>query len=85
MSNNIKRKIERRTRLKEKKEARKNLEKMVKNIFLPEFCKNCNGPFDKKSKEQAKTWRVISKDEGSSKYLLCPTCWNKFQELMPSE
>jgi len=85
MSNNLKRKLKRKNFLKNKKNAEKDLEKRVKSIFLPDFCKNCDVPFDKKSKTHAKTWRVVSKNEGEDKYLLCPVCWDKIEELISPE
>ena len=85
MSNNLQRKINRKNHLKDKRQAEKNLEKSIKNMSLPDFCKNCAAPFDRKSREQAQTWRVISKNEGEDKYLLCDTCWDKIQGIISSE
>ena len=85
MSNNLKRKINRKNQIKDKKTAEKQLKKTLKNIFLPDFCKNCNAPFDKKSHDHANNWRVIARAEEEGKYLLCPVCWDKIQTLISSE
>jgi uncharacterized protein with PIN domain len=85
MSNNLKRKINRKNQIKDKKATEKQLKKTLKNIFLPDFCKNCNAPFDKTSHEHAQSWRVIARTEEEDKYLLCPVCWDKIQTLISSE
>jgi Zn finger protein HypA/HybF involved in hydrogenase expression len=48
---------------------------------LPEMCLTCEKPFDKKSKEMARTWNVVIKDEDTVR-LYCPDCWRKANEII---
>jgi len=75
MSNNLKRKIKRKKSLKEEKKAEKELQNKISNIFLPDNCSLCNKDFDKKSRDMAMNWMVVTKDE--IKALVCPSCWEK--------
>ena len=75
MSNNLARKIKR----KQQKEAKKELTKKIKDIFLPDNCMLCQKPFDKKSREHAMTWMVsIIKEQ---KILTCPECWEGLKKM----
>ena len=75
MSNNLKRKIKRKKTLKEEKKAEKELQSKISNIFLPDNCSLCNKDFDKRSREMAMTWMVVT--ENDTKALICPQCWEK--------
>ena len=74
MSNNAERKI--------RKSKEKQVEKEVSsklNMFdrLPDECNACKKPYDKKSKEMARTWFVHVKHEEKVVRLFCPDCWSK--------
>jgi uncharacterized protein with PIN domain len=73
MSNNLKRKINRKKFLEDEKKAQKELQSKISNIFLPDNCSLCNRDFDKKSREMAMNWMVVA--EGETKALVCPKCW----------
>jgi len=75
MSNNLKRKIKRKKSLTEEKKAEKELQNKISNIFLPDNCSLCNKDFDKRSREMAMTWMVVT--ENDTKALICPQCWEK--------
>ena len=75
MSNNLKRKIKRKKDIKDEKQAEKELQNKISNIFLPDNCSLCNKDFNKKSREMAMKWMVVA--EGETKALVCPTCWNE--------
>ena len=79
MSNNLGKKIKRKKALKQEKLAEKELQKKIQGIFLPDECSNCKEPFDKNSKEQAMTWRVVANSE--RKHLICPKCWNVIEKI----
>ena len=48
---------------------------------LPEECLMCEKPYDKKSKEMARTWNVVVKDEDTVR-LYCPNCWNTANKII---
>ena len=75
MSNNLKRKIKRKKSLKDEKQAEKELQNKISNIFLPDNCSLCNKVFNKKSRDMAMNWMVVA--EGETKALVCPSCWEK--------
>ena len=75
MSNNLKRKIKRKKVLKEGKDAEKELQNTISNIFLPDNCSLCNAAFNKKDRDMAMNWMVVAKDD--KKALVCPECWQK--------
>ena len=81
MSNNLKRKLQRKSSKKEKKNANKELASKMKGIFLPDECSNCSKPFDKKNKKMAMTWKVIANSE--RKHLICPKCWDTIEKIYP--
>ena len=57
------------------KEAAENIaDKISQFQNLPNECLACLSPFDKKSKEMAKTWNVVVKDADTVR-LYCPACW----------
>ena len=75
MSNNLKRKINRKKSLKEDKKSEKELQSKLSGIFLPDNCSLCDRDFDKRSREMAMTWMVVADDD--KKALICPECWEK--------
>ena len=45
-------------------------------LSVPDLCFCCGKTFDKKSKEMAKTWKVIVREEAKLIHLYCPECWS---------
>ncbi len=54
------------------------------NMFdrIPDKCDTCHLPFDKKSKEMAKTWFVVVKQTEKVVRLFCPECMNKAKKAV---
>lgn len=50
--------------------------------LLPEDCMVCMKPFDKKNKEQVKSWNVVVREKERLVRVYCPTCWNKAKQLI---
>ena len=75
----LKRKIARKQMLRAKKEMRKQLTMFDK---LSDKCAACETPFDKKSKEHAKTWKVIVREKEEVVRLYCPECWSKAEDFI---
>ena len=70
----------------QRKKDRKATEAALKaktSMFLdiPEECCVCHAEFDKKSKEHARTWNVVIKDENTVR-LYCPECWDTAQKIL---
>jgi len=69
----------------EKKVGKENSQKLAEKIFqfdqLPEECLTCLKPFDKKSKEMARTWSVVVRDEETVR-LYCPDCWQAAKKVI---
>jgi len=69
----------------EKKMGKETSEKLSQKIFqltnLPDMCLACTKPFDKKSKEMARTWNVVVATEDTVR-LYCPECWSSAQEVI---
>ena len=57
-----------------KEAAEKTSQKIFQFDQLPDECLACLRPFDKKSKEMAKTWNVVVPDPDTVR-LYCPECW----------
>ncbi len=45
-------------------------------------CAMCKKPFDKKSKEDAMTWKVVVREKEEKVRLYCPECWDKANDLI---
>jgi|TARA_R110000824_G_scaffold253183_4_gene442060 hypothetical protein len=83
MSNAI-RKMERKKKTKEAKDLKKKMSKQIMMFDrMPEECVTCPQPFDKKSKEQAKSWHVVVRSP--TVYLFCPNCTDHFVKLINEE
>jgi len=79
----LKRKIARNRAKHEKKEFEKVMKKqlmMFDKIAIE--CAMCKKPFDKKSKEDALTWRVVVREKEEKVRLYCPGCWDKANKLI---
>tara|TARA_R100000900_G_scaffold35550_1_gene29074 strand:- start:1334 stop:1606 length:273 start_codon:yes stop_codon:yes gene_type:complete len=63
----------------ERKLGKDNSQKLTEKIFqfdkLPDECLACQAPFDKNSKEMAKTWNIVIPNEDTVR-LYCPACWD---------
>ena len=73
----------RKIRRNKKKKAQKELkEKLMLFDKLENECSACLKPFDKKSKEHAKTWNVVVREKEETVRLYCPDCWNKANKII---
>ena len=73
----LKRKIERKKKLKNLKQSKKNLKKALSaTMGMPTNCTQCNAEFD--PIDDADTWRVTVQD--SLVTLSCPVCWEKMSD-----
>jgi len=72
-------------KLRRNKEKKLN-KKMIKQISMfgkvGDECLTCQAPFDRKSKEHAKTWRVAVREKEQKVNLYCPECWGKALKLI---
>ena len=76
-----KRKIRRKQAQKRAKDAQKDIQQKL-GLFdkLEDSCLACSEPFDKTSKEQVQSWRVIIKEEKVRLY--CPECWDNATKII---
>jgi hypothetical protein len=73
----------RKLKRKQKKDAEKELKRHLSSFDkMGGECSACEKPFDKKSKEHAKTWNVIVRKEESIVRLYCPGCWGLAKEII---
>jgi len=65
------------------KRAKKDLQKKL-GMFdrLGDECLICQEPFDKRSKEQVKSWFVVVREAQKKANIYCPGCWGKAQEMI---
>lgn len=73
------RKMARNKAKKQKKEMKQLLGLFDK---LGDECAACEAPYDKTSKEQAMTWKVVVREKEEIVRLYCPDCWNKTTEAI---
>ena len=79
----LKRKISRSKAKREKKEFEKIMKKQLMMFDkLESECAACKAPYDKKSKEDAMTWRVVVREKEEVVRLYCPECWDKANDLI---
>lgn len=69
------------------KREKKDFEKVMKKQLmmfdkLGVECAACQEPYDKNSKEQAMTWRVVVREKEEKVRLYCPDCWDKANKLI---
>ena len=75
MSNNLARKVRRKSINKVKKERGKQIKRQVALFrLLPDNCASCAAEFDKTSKEAHMTWQVKVDEQKELVYLFCPQC-----------
>jgi len=75
----LKRKIARNKASRAKKEIKEQLMMFDK---IGDKCDACEKDFDKKSKEQAMTWKVVVREKEKVVRLYCPECWDKAIKLI---
>ena len=76
----LSKKLGRKKRIKEKKEAQETLSRHVSMFgHMPDSCSVCNASFDKNSREMAMTWRVVVNEEKKRVTLICPDCQEKIE------
>ena len=65
------------------KKQKKEMKQLV-GLFdkLGDECAACEAPYDKTSKEQAMTWKVVVREQEQIVRLYCPDCWNKTTEAI---
>tara|TARA_Y100000114_G_C11704880_1_gene300397 strand:- start:454 stop:720 length:267 start_codon:yes stop_codon:yes gene_type:complete len=70
-------------RIKKSKKKKTEVEQKL-GLFelLPEECMVCSKPFNKKDKEQVKTWNVVVREQQRVVRVYCPGCWNKAKEIL---
>ena len=75
----IKRKIQRA----KKKRAENELQDKM-NMFdkIGEECLACKEPFNKKDKEQVRSWNVVVRKKENKVNLYCPECWTKAKDFI---
>ena len=75
--------IERKLQRNKEKQAKKDMKQKM-GLFdkLGDECLTCQRPFDKKSKEQAKSWFVAVRKKENKVKLYGPECWGKAQEII---
>ena len=75
----LKRKYARKQTRRAKKEMKQQLTMFDK---IGTECAACQEPFDKKSKEHAKTWKVVVREDEEVVRLYCPQCWDKANKII---
>ena len=75
----LKRKMARNKAKRAKKEIKDQLMMFDK---IGDKCDACEKDFDKKSKEQAMTWKVVVREKEKVVRLYCPECWGKAIKLI---
>ena len=70
-------------RIKKSKKKKTEVEQKL-GLFelLPEECMVCSKPFNKKDKEQVKTWNDVVREQQRVVRVYCPGCWNKAKEIL---
>jgi uncharacterized protein with PIN domain len=74
--------LKRKLRRNKEKKLNKQMMKQISMFGKLEECTSCRAPFDKTSKEHAKTWRVAVREKEQKVNLYCPRCWNNTMELI---
>lgn len=61
-----------------KKQSEKDIKQKI-NMFdrMPNNCVVCQKSFDKKDREQVKTWIVVERARKKKVNLYCPQCWSE--------
>ena len=73
----LKRKMQRKKMLRERKDANKRLNAVSRNIdALPQMCGECGVTFEMSDPETIDQWKIAVWDDGNI-YLSCPKCYEK--------
>jgi len=73
----LKRKIEKSQKRKKTKEAQEKVsEKLGMFDRIPDACLTCEKSFDKKDKEDVKSFRVVVRESENKVNLYCDACWS---------
>jgi len=78
----LKRKMARNKAKKNKKIEKKIAKKLGMFNIMGDECSACQKPFDKKSKEDVQTWKVIVREQEKIVRLYCPNCWGMANKLI---
>ena len=79
----LKRKIARNRAKREKKEFEKVMKKQLMMFDkIGVECAMCKKSFDRKSKEDAMTWKVVVREKEEKVRLYCPSCWDEANKLI---
>lgn len=83
MSNKAARKIKRKQAKVKAKEAQKRMQQQM-NMFdkIPDQCLTCDKPFDKMSKEDVASFRVVVRESEGKVNLYCDDCWDKAVNIL---
>jgi len=77
---------QRRARARKIKSSKKKKTELEQKLglfeLLPEECMVCKKSFDKRDKEQVKTWNVVVREKQQVVRVYCPTCWGKAKQLI---
>lgn len=75
--------MKRKVKRKKKKDTEKKMQEQI-TMFdkIGDHCLVCNEPFDRRNKEQAKTWTVVVRKSEGKVNLYCPACWNKAHDII---
>ena len=75
--------LQRKIARKKAKHAKKKMKQQIQMFDkLADECAACEKFFDKKSKEHAKTWNVVIREEEEIVRLYCPECWGKAKKFI---
>jgi len=75
--------VSRKFRRARKREAEKDMqEKLSLMGNMPDSCLSCEAKFDRNSKEQVSSWRVVVREQEGKVNLYCPSCWDKAVNLL---
>jgi len=69
-------------RAKQKRAQKELEEKMFMFNKLGDHCMTCEKSFDKKDKEQVKSWNVVVRKKEKKVNLYCPECWTKAKDII---
>lgn len=81
----LKRKIQRKKELSEKKDAEKKMKTVSDQVSaMPKVCGECGADFDNTDKEMLNQWRIAVYDDGHF-HLTCPECGPSPAEVETAE
>lgn len=65
------------------KQSKKRMQQQM-TMFdkIPDACLTCDKPFDKTSKEDAQSFKVVVREKENKVHLYCDQCWGKAVEIL---